>query len=132
MQASTEVVLSFGGVFRSLHLFVNGEATGTHYGYMDSFELDITRHAQTAVAQASAGVGSGMLNITARVSGGNNATFSGDDLGGCFDMNDGNGETPSKPCDLAVSRLKHCLCLVFLLLSWLRHSCRRCLDGNLG
>jgi hypothetical protein len=88
LQASSSVVISFGGVFRSMQLFVNGQAAGSHFGYMEPFSLDISPHARSAMTGGVA-----VLNVTARVSGGNNFSVgaSGDGLNGCFDLNDGLG-----------------------------------------
>ena len=83
---SSSISLQFGGVMRSMHLWVNGKRAGSHFGYMDPFEFDITAHAREAAQAESGGIG---LNIVARVSGGNNATYSGDGLGGTFDQGSG-------------------------------------------
>jgi hypothetical protein len=38
--------LRFGGVYRSVRAWVNGEEVGQHVGYVSEFEFDITKHAQ--------------------------------------------------------------------------------------
>ena len=81
--SSSSVALTFGGVFRSMQLWVNGEAAGTHYGYMDPFELDITAQVRQRFASSGGGAAT-RLEIVVRVSGGK-STLNGDGLSGCFD-----------------------------------------------
>ena len=85
--SSLSVALTFGGVFRSMQLWVNGEAAGTHYGYMDPFEFDITAQVRRQLASSGGGAAT-TLEIVARVSGSKSA-LNGDGLSGCFDWGDG-------------------------------------------
>eukprot|EP01052_Picozoa_sp_SAG31_P048945 SAG31_NODE_10486_length_1132_cov_1.868345_1_plen_286_part_01 len=106
LAAPSSMALTFGGVFRSMQVWVNGEAVGAHYGYMDPFEFDITAQAAQHLVAASGsdnrGASATTLEIVARVSGIQNCTFSGDCLAGCFDLADGIGSWMGIWGDVAV------------------------------